>query len=84
MYTGTDPSLLDLQTQITALTARLNSLDGVNLANPADGVIPTQQRVTAGIRQDLNQSILKMESILNDFKTTLNSWVQALQTHLGS
>lgn len=82
-YTGSDPNLIDLQSQITTLSARLNSVDGVNLPNPADGTVPTLQRSVAGLRLDLNQSILKIESILNTFKATLNSWVQTLKTHLG-
>ena len=83
MYNGNDPNLIDPQTQINDLTARQNSVDGVGLANPADGVLNQHDKRILGIKTDLSQSVLKIESILNTFKKTLNDWVAAFQNHVG-
>lgn len=83
MYTGTDPNLIDLQAQITALGTRLNSIDGVGLALQTDGVIPQMQRTDGGIRMDLNQSVLKLESLLNTLMSQVSILSQQLQAHLS-
>ena len=76
-------SIDQLSNLVDQLTARLNAVDGQNLAEPATGVLPAQAKQIAGLRTDLNQSILNMENILNGFKNTLISYVNLLRGHLG-
>lgn len=72
-----------LSTMIDALTARVAVMDGQGLADPSLGTVPKNAADIAGVRQDLTQAVLKLEQILNTFKTSLTSWTNLLRSHLG-
>lgn len=83
MYTGNDPSLSDLQAQLTALTSRVNSIDGQNLVNPSEGLLSQLQAKYEGLKSDLRQSVTLLEQILNSYKKIVAENVTLLKQHLG-
>ena len=82
-YTGSDPALEDLQAQITALTARVNVIDGQTLADPAQGVLNQHLLKINGLKTDLKQSVLALQSILNSYIKQLAEFLTTVKTHLG-
>lgn len=83
MYTGNDSDLLDLQAQITALTGRVNAIDGQNLDDPTEGVLNQLSRKYEGLKTDLRQAVIKLEQILITYKKTVLDYAALVRQHLG-
>jgi hypothetical protein len=83
MYTGNNPDLANLQAQITALVARVNTLDGQNLDDPAQGALSQLTKKYAGLKTDLRQAVTLLEGILNGYKKTVTDFGTKLNQHLG-
>jgi hypothetical protein len=60
---------------LSALTTRVNAIDGQNLTDPNLGTITVLSKKINGIQSTLNQSILKMEQLYTDLKTTVTSYI---------
>lgn len=73
----------DLQTQITALAARVAALDGQGLPNANASFVATTNAKITGVQTDLTQSVLSLEGLLTTLTTTVNSLWTALATALG-
>lgn len=82
-YTGTDPNLIDLQNQITAIAARLAALDGQGLIDPTLAWTTIQAKKIAGLQSVINQAALALQQQVLDLRTLVTSLQTALNTHLG-
>lgn len=83
MYSGNDSDLQDLQAQITALKARLNVVDGQGLVDPTQGVLNQHLLKINGLKTDLKQSVLTLQSLLNGYVKQVTDLVTLVRTHLG-
>lgn len=78
------PTTDQLQTEIDALSARVNSIDGQGLSDPALAQILQMQSKIAGLQTTIRQSVLAMEQALNTLKADLATLKGQLQSHLGA
>lgn len=77
------PTLPDFQTQINALAARLNLLDGTGLLPPAQGFTAQTNAKLAGLKNDINRGVLSSEGSVNGLTATVQVYVTQLITLLG-
>jgi hypothetical protein len=83
-YTGSDPNLIDLQNQVTALKGRLDALDGQGLADPALSWSTVQAKKIAGLTTDLRQMTMVIQQKINTLQTSVDALTALLNTHLGT
>jgi hypothetical protein len=74
---------LDLQTQINLLAARVSVIDGEGLKAPAQGYTVQNNAAIAGIKEDLTQSVLSLEGLLQKINASVAGLWVALSTYLG-
>jgi hypothetical protein len=77
------PTTDQLQTQLDALTTRVNNLDGLGLVDPNLGTVQLLQRQLNGLQTTIKQSVLKMEQLYLDLKATVNNYVTLFQQKFG-
>lgn len=77
------PTTDELNVRLTALEARVNSLDGQNLADPSLAVTTVLAAKIAGVETTVRQSVLKIESVINGVKKDLAALKSTVYTHLG-
>lgn len=82
MYTGNDPFLIDLQTQITNLSVRLTSLDGYGTSVPANASVPQLYLLINGLQTQIKQVTLQLEAELNALTTAVNNLTTLVNTRL--
>lgn len=78
------PTTDQLQTEIVALTTRLNALDGQGLTDPSLAVVTVLAAKIAGVQTTMNQAVLLMESLLQDLTKVVDNLQKTIQVHLGS
>jgi hypothetical protein len=74
---------IPVQTQINTLAARMAVIDGQGLTNPATSFITITDASIAGLKTDLRQAVLSLETSINQMMTALNSLTQMIQTYMG-
>lgn len=83
-YTGSDPNLIDLQSQITLLMNRVAALDGIGMSNPSLAVTVTQAAVIAGLKTTVNQVTLLLQQQIQDLKTAVTNLQTLVNSLTGS
>jgi hypothetical protein len=73
----------DLQTQVSALAARLAALDGQGLPNPSTAFVATTNAKINGLQTDLTGSVLSLEGLLTSAGVSIAGLWAALSTALG-
>ena len=73
----------DLQTQVSALAARLAALDGQGLPTPSTSFVATTNAKIKGVQLDLTQSVMSLEGLLSSVNTSIAGLWAALSTALG-
>jgi hypothetical protein len=73
----------DLQSQVTALSARLAVLDGQGLPNPSTAFVATTNAKIKGVQLDLTQSVMSLEGLLTSINISIAGLWAALSTALG-
>ena len=73
----------DLQTQVSALAARLAALDGQGLPNPNTAFVAQTNAKIKGVQLDLTQSVMTLEGLLATVNVGINALWSALSTALG-
>jgi septation ring formation regulator EzrA len=77
------PTLSDLQTQITNLTARVNLLDGQGLPQNVQGFTAQTSANIAGVKSDINGVVLSLEAVNNQQFALLQQMVTAINALLN-
>lgn len=70
--------------KLTALTARLNSVDGTGLAVPADSQLNQMKRQVAGITTTIQQVTLVLQTDMSLLKQDQDSLRTLVNQHLGA
>ena len=80
---ATTPSLPDLQSQITNLTARLNLLDGQGLPQNVQGFTAQTNASIAGVKSDINGVVLSLEATNNQQYALMQQMISAINALLN-
>lgn len=73
----------DLQSQITQLAVRLAALDGQGMPDTSTSFVAKTNAEIAGLKTDLQQSVLTLDGLLTTLTNTVNNLWAALSTSLG-
>jgi hypothetical protein len=74
---------LPVQTQIDSLAARVSALDGQGLHAPAKGFVQQTAARISGLKTDLVQSVLTLDSQLQDMHSEVSGLWRSFSTYLG-
>lgn len=77
-------TLTQVDNDLAALEARVNAIDGQNLADPSLSVLTVLAAKDTALQTTMRQSILMLEQALNQIKADLATLRATVNTHLGT
>lgn len=77
------PTLDSLQAALDALTTRVTSLDGIGIGSGLTSDVDSLQAQITGVRADLQQAILTMQTLYTGLASTVASLTALVNQKIG-
>lgn len=69
--------------RLAAAAGRLNQLDGIGLANPADATVAQLVRQVSGVTTTIEQTVLVLQTDMDTLKSEIVALQSTVDQHLG-